>query len=92
MITPVRDNKELKRFELDAGGLTAFVTYRVADGVLTFLHEEVPPAREGKGVGSALARGALELVRASGMKVVPKCPFIAHFIRQHPEFQDMVAK
>ena len=92
MISPVRDNKELKRFELDADGLTAFVTYRVADGVLTFLHEKEPSEREGKGVGSALARGALELARGYGLKVVPRCPFIAYFIRQHPEFQDMVAK
>ena len=60
--------------------------------MLTFRHEEVPSTREGKGVGSALARGALELVRGYGLKVIPRCPFIAHFIRQHPEYQDMVAK
>ena len=77
MLGPVRDNKALHRFEIDADGLTAFVTYRVADGVLIFLHEEVPPAREGHGVGSALAKGALELVRGSGLKIIPKCPFIA---------------
>lgn len=92
MIGPVRDNTELKRFELDADGLIAFVTYRIADGVLTFLHEEVPHAVEGKGVGTALARGALDIVRSSGMKVIPRCPFIAHYIRQHPEYQDLLAK
>ena len=50
----VRDNKALHRFEIDADGLTAFVTYRVADGVLTFLHEEVPPARPKLIAGSLL--------------------------------------
>lgn len=91
MLSSVRDNKALHRFEIDADGLTAFVTYRVADGVLTFLHEEVPPAREGLGVGTALAKGALELVRSYSLKVVAKCPFIADYIRKHPEYRDLLA-
>jgi predicted GNAT family acetyltransferase len=51
----------------------------------------VPPALSGQGIGSKLARGALEQVRARGLKVIPKCPFIAAFIAKNAEFADLVA-
>lgn len=91
MLSPVRDNKELKRFEIDADGRTAFVTYTVEGGVLTFRHEEVPKDIGGRGVGTALAKGALDIVRGYGLKVIPRCPFVAHFIRQHAEYRDLLA-
>ena len=55
------------------------------------LHTEVPDAVSGKGFGSELARGLLEKIRERGEKVVPRCPFLAAYIRKHPEFQDLVA-
>jgi len=51
----------------------------------------VPKPLEGHGLGSALARGALELARIQGYKIVPQCPFIAAYIAKHPEFRDLVA-
>ncbi len=87
----VRDNTARHRFELEVDGHTAFVTYRPGDGVITLVHTEVPKELAGKGVGSALAKGALDLVRASGLKVVPLCPFIAAYIRKHAEYGDLVA-
>jgi hypothetical protein len=91
MISDVRDNKARHRFEIDADGTTAFVTYSLANGVLTFLHEKVPPEAAGHGVGSALAKGALDLVRADRLKMVPKCPFMAAYVRKHPEYNDLLA-
>jgi len=88
----VRDNQEQSRFELPVDGHTAFSQYRRAPGKLTFLHTEVPKELQGHGIGSRLARGALELARAEGAKVVPKCPFIAGYIRKHPEFQDLLGQ
>jgi predicted GNAT family acetyltransferase len=52
---------------------------------------EVPEALEGQGIGSALARGALDDVRAQGLQVIPLCPFVAAFIRRHPEYLDLVS-
>src|SRR6266849_1006813 len=75
----VRNNPALHRFELDADGHTAVAYYRLSPGVITFTHTEVPPELSGRGVGSKLARGALDLVRARGLKVVAQCPFIAGF-------------
>jgi predicted GNAT family acetyltransferase len=86
----VVDNVALSRFELEVSGHVAFSKYRRENGVVTFIHTEVPDALAGKGVGSALAKGALDLVRASGEKAIPKCPFIRSFIEKHPEYQDLV--
>jgi uncharacterized protein len=87
----VRDNKDRHRFEFAVDDHTAFSQYKLAPGTITFLHTEVPKELEGHGIGSRLAQGALELARASGLKVVAKCPFIAAYIRKHAEFQDLLA-
>lgn len=92
MSSAVRDNTSLHRFELEVEGVTAFSEYKRKPGVVTFVHTEVPEALGGKGVGSQLARGALGLVRSRGEKVIAKCPFIAAFIKKHPEYQDLLAE
>lgn len=86
----VRDNAELRRFELDVDGQTAFAKYRLVEGVITFVHTETPPALTGRGIASTLIRGALEQVRAKGMKVIPQCSFVSHFISKHPQFADLL--
>ncbi len=53
------------------------------------MHTEVPKELGGKGIGSALARGLLDIARAQGLKVVPKCPFVAGYIGKHPEYADL---
>jgi len=86
----VRDNPALHRFELDAEGHTASAYYALSPGVITFTHTEVPPELNGRGIGSALVRGALDQVRSRGLKVVPKCPFVAAYMGKHPEYNDLL--
>jgi predicted GNAT family acetyltransferase len=50
----------------------------------------VPAKLEGKGIGNALAAAALDYARSEGLRVVPRCEFIAAFIRRHREYQDLV--
>lgn len=90
MSDEIRNNTALNRFELDADGSTAVSYYKLTPGVITFTHTEVPVALEGRGIGSRLARGALEAARAQGLKVVAKCPFIGAYIAKDPEFRDML--
>jgi hypothetical protein len=90
MSDDVRNNPAQSRFELIAEGGTAAAYYDLARGVITFTHTEVPRAIEGRGIGSRLARGALEAVRAQGLKVVAECPFIRGYIERHPEFADLL--
>jgi len=58
--------------------------------VITFVHTEVPQALAGQGVGSKLIRGALEMVRAQGLKVVPQCLFVWAYMGKHPEYNDLL--
>ena len=54
------------------------------------MHTEVPQALAGQGVGSKLIRGALEMVRAQGLKVVPQCLFVWAYMGKHPEYNDLL--
>jgi hypothetical protein len=91
MVTGVHDNAAQHRFELDIDGRTAFATYRQNDGVVLIFHTEVPRDLNGNGYGSKLVRGTLDLIRERGMKVRPMCPFVSFFIREHPEYKDLLA-
>lgn len=87
----VKNNKEKNRFEIELDGATAFVDYSEQNGVVALTHTEVPPAFEGKGVGSKLVKGALEMVKNENKKVNPLCSFVAGYIERHTEFQSLVA-
>lgn len=87
----VRDARERHRFELEAEGHVAFSTYERAGGTITILHTEVPKELGGRGIGTALARGMLDLIRAEGLKVKPLCPFVKAYIGKHSEYADLIA-
>jgi len=86
----VRDNPERHRFELDADGHVAFSNYKRDGSTITIMHTEVPIALNGRGIGSALVRGMLDIVRMQGLKVVPLCPFVKAYIGKHPEYADLL--
>lgn len=56
------------------------------------VHTDVDPKWEGHGAGSALVQGALDDVRARGLKVRPVCPFVAAYIRRHPDYEEIVQR
>ena len=87
----VIDHAAAHRFELATDAGPAFAAYARECDVVTFTHTVVPPAAEGHGVGSRLIAGALAQVRAAGLTVVPRCPFVAAYIEKHPEWRDLLA-
>ena len=89
-MSEVKDNPAKNQFELIVEGHTALAAYRLKPGIITFTHTEVPKELGGRGVGSQLAKGALDQVRARGLKVVPLCPFIKAYIEKHAEYADLV--
>jgi predicted GNAT family acetyltransferase len=89
-MSDVLNNKAHHRYELAIEGHIAATHYSIADGVITFIHTEVPPELGGKGVGSKLIKGALDQVRADGLKVIAQCPFVKAFIEKHPDYQDLL--
>ena len=86
----IRNNTEQNRFELDADGHTALALYRLAPGTITIYHTQVDPEVEGRGIGSRLVRASLEEVRRLGLKLVPGCSFVRAYVRDHPEFNDLL--
>lgn len=87
----IRDNPGQHRFESDLGdGSFAIAEYTLPTGKIMFTHTEVPPAHEGKGIGSALIRYALEEARRRHLKVIPICPFFAAYMQKHADFQDLL--
>jgi uncharacterized protein len=89
-MTDVVNNKAHHRYELTVEGHLAATYYSISDGVITFIHTEVPPELGGRGVGSTLVQGALDQVRANGMKVIADCPFVKAWIGKHPEYKDLL--
>jgi len=87
----VVDVPEANRYELRLDGrLVGVAAYRRRDGRIAFTHTEVDEACEGRGLGSLLAASALDDARRAGLAVVPLCPFIAHYIERHPEYEELV--
>lgn len=87
------DNPGKHRFELHLGGqLAAFAEYNLLKEAVLFTHTEVLPEFEGKGLGSKLARFALDDVRARRLHAIPQCQFIAGYIRKRPEYLDLVSE
>lgn len=87
----VRDNRGHNRFELEAGGgQVAVIAYQRQGETIVLIHTVVPEELSGQGVGSRLVRGALDLIRAEGLRVEAQCSFVAAFIERHPEYRDLL--
>jgi predicted GNAT family acetyltransferase len=89
----VVDNPNKSRYEVKVDGRVAgFTRYRqTGTGVIDFFHTEVDPEFEGRGLGSLLAAGALDDVRAKGGRVMASCPFISVYLKRHTEYADLFA-
>jgi uncharacterized protein len=91
----VTDVPERERFEARDGeagqAVAGFMTYQLTGKIIVVTHTEVDPSYEGKGVGSSLARFAMDDARRQGRTVVPICPFLAGWLGKHPDYADIVA-
>ena len=91
MAMQITDNAAHHRFEVSLDGRTAFASYRRDGNVLLVYHTEVPREFEGRGIGSALVKGVLDIAREQGLKVKPFCSFVASYMQRHPETADLRA-
>ena len=91
-MSAIRDNKEASRYEMDVEGGVAFANYRMSPGVVNVNYTEVPAALRGRGIGAKLSAAVLAHIRSQRLKVVPRCGYFAGFIREHPEYHDLLAQ
>jgi predicted GNAT family acetyltransferase len=90
--TPVvRDAPAAQRYEAHLDGeLAGILEYVLKRGRIALVHTEVAPALEGRGVGAALARFALDDARRRELRVIASCPYVRAYLVKHPEDHDIV--
>lgn len=87
----IRDDPSELRYEaLREGELVGEIRYVSEPGVVVLVHTEVEPSEKGSGLGSLVVRYALDDIRRRGLHVVPFCPFVAAYIKRHPDYSDLV--
>jgi len=87
----VTDNPAASRYEMHVDGeLAGLITYRLHNATISLLHTEIEPAFQGAHLAGHLARFALGDARQRGLAVLPFCPYVASWIRKHPEYADLV--
>jgi uncharacterized protein len=87
----IADNPEASRYEIHVDGeLAGTAAYDLEDSAISFTHTEIDDRFEGRGLGSQLARGALDDARRRQLRVVPNCDFIRGYISKHDEYRDLV--
>ncbi|NKX87941.1 GNAT family N-acetyltransferase [Nocardia coubleae] len=80
-------NQDKNRYDIFYGDeLAGFAEYIERGNDTDFVHTEIDDAFGGKGLGSKLARYAVEDVVARGRTITPHCPFIRGWLDKHPEF------
>jgi predicted GNAT family acetyltransferase/glutaredoxin len=88
----VADVPDEQRYELRLHGrLIGLAAYARRGDVLVVTHTEVAEGCEGRGFGSRLVRAVLDDACRRGLGVVPLCPFVAYYVREHPEYEQLVA-
>ncbi len=86
----VVDNMAAQRYEARVHGALSLIDYQRTGGRIVLTHVEVPAQLGGQGIASKLARVALDDARTQGLAVIPRCPFVAAYIRRHPAYRDLV--
>jgi uncharacterized protein len=94
MTTEVQQDTKMNRFDLLVDGVgVGEIDYQVRENTIVLTHTEIDPARRESGLGGELIRGALNLIRAdTDYRVIPSCPFVAHWIDKNPDYQDLLTR
>lgn len=92
MTNTVTRNEQLSRYEIHVDGeLAGFTEFLVRPDVTVFPHTEVESRFAGQGLAKVLIGQALDDIRARGVKIIARCPFVAAFIAKNPAYQDLLA-
>lgn len=86
----IENNQDAQRWEARFDQHLAVAQYRCRGETIYFIHTEVPPELAGQGVASQLVKTALDDARIQHLAVAPFCPFVADYIRRHPDYQALV--
>jgi len=88
----VADNPDKRRFEAEVAKNMVFIDYIRAKDAVFLNHTEVPPVLEGQGIGAELMRQTLEKLKTDGDLLAPLCPFVAAYLKRHPQWKFLLAR
>lgn len=87
----IANNSQRRRWEARLDGEpVAYAEYRTRPGRVIFTHTVVEPEYEGRGIGSRLAKTALDDAIARGLRITVYCPFIRAYVERHPEYEPSI--
>lgn len=87
----IRHEPKAKRFAVRLGNKIAYLSYDIVnDHVLDYAHTWTPPEERGKGIAGRITREALEYAKSEGYRVIPSCPYVREYIKNHPEYEELV--
>lgn len=84
------NNTDLQQFELHVNGYTGIITYHLKGAVIELFHTEIPEPLRGNGLATMLTEHVLNYAKDNHLLIIPYCPFISHYIDQHPEWKQYI--
>lgn len=79
------------RFLLRVDDWDCVLEFSLDGASASFNHVRVPDAVGGQGLAGRLTRHALDWAREQDLKVIPHCPYVASWIKRHPDYADLIA-
>ncbi|MEF2976278.1 GNAT family N-acetyltransferase [Subtercola sp. YIM 133946] len=94
MSTEIENRHDQNRYVLLVDGEEAgLIDYQLRGDAIVLVHTEVDPTQRLQGLAGELVKGALDDIRTTtSLKVVAQCPFAAHWIDEHPEYQELLER
>ncbi len=77
-----------QKFQLFLDDYEAYLGYKLDGNEMLIYTTQVPKELGGKGIGSLLAKTALDFAVEKNLKIIPVCPFISTYIERHKEYKD----
>jgi uncharacterized protein len=62
----------------------AYVLYAISSSTIDIYHTDVPLALQNRGIGSMLAKHALQYAHDHSYHVKPSCTFVQAYMKKHP--------
>lgn len=78
------------RFLMQVDGHDCVLEYDLQDKTMTITHTRVPDAVGGRGLAATLTKVALDTARRHGWQVIPRCWYVAAYIKRHPQYADLM--
>lgn len=86
------NNSQELQLEIIQQEQKAYLIYRFHHEQIALMHTFVPATLNGKGIGEALVVAAFAYAKEMNKPVIIYYPFVAAYVKEHPEYNGQVYK